>query len=206
MHVIISAPHLLIAADIKCQTLFVFSRIKRQISFLWMREVATLSALSLLFDIQFSSHISPVKAQWQNYRKCVSSKKKNLARTDKIKVQCIEIKTVEALHSFLSWDFEDLMSRVRRTAVSAGKPRHFSSPPTSICSSGKNTEVLPEERCNLTRLSWVWPIISSLMDMLPRRLDARTPLRGHSRNGSIPSSRLSSQDQHSPLIFTIFLL
>lgn len=65
MHVIISAPHLLIADDIKCQPSFVFSRIKRQISLLCLRKVATLWVLlSLLFDIQFSSHISTVDVQW----------------------------------------------------------------------------------------------------------------------------------------------
>lgn len=89
----------------------------------------------------------------------------------------------------------------RQGQRSAGIP-HTSSPlplPSAPLKKNKkennNSEVLPEERCNLTRLSRVCSIMASLMDIRPRRPDACAPLRGQSRNDSILSWCLSSQDQ-----------
>ena len=193
MEIIISAPHLLIAADIKCQTSFDFSRIKRRISFLCLRKVATLSVLlSLLFDIQFPSHFSTVGEINMSHLKrgglywCYQSMVRGNLDDRSFKL-------------FLMWRF-----------WAEGQQSHQGSPDffftSTSSSSGKTLSFSHRRDAISVGCPGSAPSSLSWWTSFPGGRMPEPPLCGQSRNISILSSSLSSQDQHSPLISTILLL
>lgn len=113
---------------------------------------------------------------------------------------------------FLILGFWRFVVGFRRTAISAGKPRHFRSHSTSIISPG-NVLRFSQKRCNLSRLSWVLPLSSVSWwtpfpgGQMPEHLcvvRAETALLRALPSHLSCSLRLL--DEHSPLIFTILLL
>lgn len=118
-------------------------------------------------------------------------RKKRPSCTEEIKVWWIEMGISMSFGSFLilgCWRFD---VGVRRTAVSAGKPRHFLFSSASISSSGNMLRFSQKRDAISAGCPGSAPIIS-VLDTLPRRPGAWTRLRGQSRRRSALSSSYTS--------------